>query len=197
MSLSRLKMITLLFCLDSLAACSAIKVETGQTHDEAIASADREAKQIRAQFAERMRQSSASEKAIQLIEHVDSVAARYITFGYEVAQQWRQGNDGRGTEIPPAEMRDVVAAWTERQQPILLAWEDNLEYGLGLIKESGRLGEEALGLLDSLADAYYQLYSTVVFPSGTVDEYEVSVDRSQSGMAAVSARCRHALERYR
>ena len=185
-----------LLCCGLLLSCSAVKIETGQTHEEAVASAESEARRLRVEFAGQMQRATPPTQARIVIGHVDSTAARLSAFGFEVAREWRRGNAGRGSEVPDTEMRRVVNAWVDRQQPILSAWEDNLEYGLNGIKESRHFPAQFLELMERLADSYYELYSTVLFPSGSVDEYEDAVDRARRNVETVSRRCREELDRY-
>ncbi|MEW5994393.1 MAG: hypothetical protein AB1744_08350 [Candidatus Zixiibacteriota bacterium] len=180
-----------------LTTCSAIRIETGQTEEEAIESAEDQAGHIRAQFADQIGRGTPVDQAGLLIRHIDTTAARYILFGHEVAREWREGNQGRGREVPDAEMREVVAAWTRRQGPILTAWEDNLEFGLRTVRESRHFAPDFLELLDELADQYYKVYSAVLYPSGSVEDYELAVEQARQVIELLSRRCRLELEKYR
>ncbi len=110
-----------------LVGCSAIKIETGQTQQEAVATSESQARRIRSEWADRLLSASPPEMVQLLVRHVDSVSARYVIYGFHVVDEWQQGNSGRGENVPDDEMRQVVDAWTKNQQPILTAWEDNLE----------------------------------------------------------------------
>jgi len=179
-----------------LFSCSAIKIETGQTQEEAVQSAEARAKQIRSDWAIRFQQATPLEMAQLLSRHVDSVSALYVAYGFEVAAQWREGNTGRGEIVPDREMREVVAIWIERQQPILAAYEDNLEYGLEQIKETGYFGRDLLDLLSEFADQYYKVYSAVFYPSGSVEEYEETLNRVKHETESLSIRLNTELDRY-
>ena len=177
-------------------SCSAIKIETGQTQEEAVQSAEIRARQIRSDWANRFQQATPLEMGRLLTRHVDSVSARYVAYGFQVAAQWRDGNAGRGVNVPDREMREVVAAWTERQQPILMAYEDNLEYGLERVKETRYFGQDFLDLLAELVDQYYEVYSAVFYPSGTVEEYEETLNRVKGDMESISGRFKSQLDRH-
>jgi len=179
-----------------VSSCSAIKIETGQTQEEAVQSAEARAKQIRSDWANRFQQATPLEMARLLSRHVDSVSAWYVAYGFDVAAQWREGNTGRGEIVPDREMREVVAVWTERQQPILVAYEDNLEYGLEQIKETGHFGQDLLDLLSEFADQYYKVYSAVFYPSGSVEEYEETLNRIKHETESLSIRLKTELDRY-
>ena len=153
-----------------------IKIETGATVEEATESNEVRAKQIRSQWAERLyRVNGDRERAIILKEHIDSVSAVYIRYGLSVAEEWRKGNMGRGQVIEASEMRLVVDAWVKTQRPILMAYEDNMEYGIRLVKDSKSsepLPLQAYSLLDSMANQYYNTYSAVFYPNNNVEIYE-------------------------
>jgi len=179
-----------------LFSCSAIKIETGQTQEEAVQSAEARAKQIGSDWANRFHQATPLEMARLLSGQVDSVSARYVAFGFEVAAQWHEGNTGRGEKVPDREMREVVAVWTERQQPILVAYEDNLEYGLEQIKETGHFGQDLRDLLTKFTDQYYKVYSAVFYPSGSGEEYEETLNRIKHETESLSIRLKTELDRY-
>ena len=165
------------------AASGCIKIQTGATAEEAAESNEVRAKRIRSQWADRLsRVNGDQERAIILKEHVDSVSAVYIRYGFSVAGEWRKGNEGRGKVVEAAEMRQVVDAWVKTQRPILMAYEDNMEYGIRLVRDSKSsepLPREAYGLLDSLANQYYNTYSAVFYPNNTVEFYEEELLKAQ------------------
>ena len=131
-----------------------------------------------------------------LVRHVDSVSARYVIYGFHVVDEWQQGNSGRGENVPDDEMRQVVDAWTKNQQPILTAWEDNLEYALQLIKESGFFDTGFLQMLQKLADQYYRVYSTVFYPAGDVEKYEIALQETQREIETLSDAVKDESVRY-
>ncbi len=160
-----------------------VKIETGATVEEATETNEVRAKQIRSQWAERLsRVNSDKDRAIAVKDYVDSVSAVYIRYGFTVADEWRKGNEGRGKEVEASEMRQVVDAWVKTQRPILMAYEDNMEYGIGLVRESKSsepVPQSALVLLDSLASQYYNTYSAVFYPNHNVQSYEEELLEAQ------------------
>ncbi len=167
----------------TIGSVGCVKIETGATVEEATESNEVRAKQIRSQWADRLsRVNSDKERAIILKEHIDSVSAVYIRYGFNVADEWRKGNEGRGKVIEALEMRQVVDAWVKTQRPILMAYEDNMEYGIRLVrdsKSSETLPPETYALLDSLADQYYNTYSAVFYPNDNVGVYEEELLKAQ------------------
>ena len=166
-----------------IAISGCVKIETGATVEEATESNEVRAKQIRSQWADRLsRVNGDRERATILKEHIDSVSAVYIRYGFTVADEWRKGSQGREKEVEASEMRQVVDAWVKTQKPILMAYEDNMEYGIGLIRDSKSsepIPHEASGLLDSLLGQYYKTYSIVFYPNYNVDAYEEELLKAQ------------------
>lgn len=156
-----------------LAGC--IRIETGQTLEEAVASSEVRAGQIRSQWANRLNAATPREMADMLLDHARDVTDRYLAYGADVASRWREGSVERGKDISASEMREFVAAWIEVEKPLLTAWEENLEYGLERIVESGFYDETSRNLFQHLVDRYYDVYSMVFFPSSTAEDYEAKL----------------------
>jgi hypothetical protein len=76
-------------------------------------------------------------------------------------------------------MRETVARWNKTQQPVLKANEDVLEYGVEQIVRSGAFGQPVLEPVNRLRDQYYQVYSAVFFPKGSVEEYQQTVQAAK------------------
>lgn len=180
----RLTQIVVAVLVCSLVACSQIKIETGTTADEMAQKNEILAKQIRSEWSDTLFKIKNDQARLFVVKnHIDSVSALIIRYGFKIADQWRQGNFGRGEEIEASEMRQVVDAWVAEQKPILQAYEDNMEYGIRLVKETseyGTLPEEAFPLLDSLASQYYDTYSVVFYPNHNTDLYEEELLEAKS-----------------
>ncbi|MCH7948447.1 MAG: hypothetical protein IIC66_11675 [candidate division Zixibacteria bacterium] len=104
--------------------------------------------------------------------HIDSVSAMYLRYGYRIVGEWQQGNEGRGEPVDASEMRQVVNSWVAAEKPILKAYEDNLEYGLRLIRDSRHYDQNTMDLFDQLAQAFYDCHSVVFYPNRNVETYE-------------------------
>jgi hypothetical protein len=158
------------------ASCSSIKIESGTTVEEMAAKNEFRSKEIRGNWAEQLaRAENDGVRAIMVKAHIDSVSSMIRGYGYKVADEWRRGSAGRGEIIKDSEMRQVVDAWVAAQKPILQAYEDNMEYGINLLREKrnfGLLTDEVGALFDSLALNYYDTYSTVFYPNRSVEDYE-------------------------
>ncbi|MEE8149792.1 MAG: hypothetical protein V3T75_04995 [candidate division Zixibacteria bacterium] len=149
-----------------------LKIETGQTVDEATESNQQRASRIRASWAEQLRNKPPMTMAGLVKTHIDSVSAMYLRYGYRIVEQWQQGNEGRGQPVDASEMREVVNSWVVAEKPILKAYEDNLEYGLRLVRDSRHYDQNTMDLFDQLARAYYDCHSIVFYPNNNVDTYE-------------------------
>jgi len=170
LSLLRAISILSLATLPVLPGC--VKIETGSTPEESQASAELRAKRVRAEWANRVHASSPAQIADITAGLVAGIAERYVDYGNKVAGQWREAMVGRGKDVPAEEMRRMVDLWTKDERPVLMANEDNMEYGVGRLKETGYLTPPGVESLDSVVSAYYELYSAVFYPAGTVSEYE-------------------------
>ena len=191
-------MFLLIVVANAVSGC--IKIETGATVEEATESNEVRAKQIRSQWADRLsRINSDKGKAIILKEHIDSVSAVYIRYGWNVAGEWRKGNTGRGQVIEASEMRLVVDAWVKTQRPILMAYEDNMEYGIRLVRDSKSsepLPPETYSLLDSLGKQYYNTYSAVFYPNHSVEDYEEELLKAQERHRLFSEQFNELIRRF-
>ena len=164
---------TLVFAIGFLAVSSCgIKIETGQTVDEATESNQQRASRIRSSWAEQLRNKPPMTMAGLVKTHIDSVSAMYLRYGYQIVDQWQQGNEGRGQPVDASEMREVVNRWVVAEKPILKAYEDNLEYGLRLVRDSRHYSQSTMELFDKLARAYYDCHSVVFYPNHDAETYE-------------------------
>ncbi len=149
-----------------------LKIETGQTVDEATESNQQRAGRIRSNWAEQLRNKPPMTMAELVKTHIDSVSAMYLRYGYKIVGEWQQGNEGRGQAVDASEMRQVVNSWVVAEKPILKAYEDNLEYGLRLVRDSRHYDQSTMDLFDQLARAYYDCHSVVFYPNQNVEFYE-------------------------
>ena len=149
-----------------------LKIETGQTVDEATESNQQRASRIRSNWAEQLRNKPPMTMAGLVKTHIDSVSAMYLRYGYRIVGEWQLGNEGRGEPVDASEMRQVVDSWVAAEKPILKAYEDNLEYGLRLVRDSRHYDQSTMDLFDQLARAFYDCHSVVFYPNRNVETYE-------------------------
>ena len=162
-----------MFTIGFLAVSSCgIKIETGQTVDEATESNQQRAGRIRANWAEQLRNKPPETIAGLVKTHIDSVSAMYLRYGHQIVDQWKQGNEGKGQPVEASEMRQVVDRWMAAEKPVLKAYEDNLEYGLRLVRDSRHYDQSTLDQFEQLARAYYNCHSVVFYPNDEAGAYE-------------------------
>ncbi|MGH8015030.1 MAG: hypothetical protein ACREBV_02445 [Candidatus Zixiibacteriota bacterium] len=176
----------------TLICLSCVQIKTGQTVDEAIESNEVRAKEMRVEWAQRLKSAEGDADRAQLVKsQIDSISAMIVRYGFKIADEWHKGNEGRGQDIDASEMRNVVNCWVAAQKPFLNAHEDNMEYGIRLIHETRRynqFSEEAYDLLDSLVLQYYDTYSIVFYPNQDVDSFEEILRSSENKHRSISER---------
>lgn len=183
-----------LMALLLLAGC--VKIETGQTLEEATESNELRARQVRSQWANQLNAATPLETADLLKQHMDSVSAMYLRYGFKVTDEWRKGNEGRGKVIDAAEMRQVVDAWVAGQKPILDAYEHNMEFGLDKLRLSKFFAPETLALFDKFGEEFYEVRSVVFYPNRDVETYENKLLESQKQIETLSLELGSELAKY-
>jgi len=179
-----------------LTSAGCVKIETGQTVEEAEASSEDRAGRIRSDWAGRIQRSSPRQIGELLKMHIDSTAAKYVDYGFRITREWETGNRGRGEVIPADEMTTIVEGWNRAQKPILKADEDNMEYAWEELKAAHLFDPTTLDLFKQLVDQYYDVYSIVFYPVSTVGDYEESLHRARSATERVSTDLGRMLEGY-
>lgn len=163
-----------------------IKIQTGQTTEGAVDSSETKANEIRSHWARKLEHSTPKDFAYLLKMHIDSTANVLIKYGWKMAEKWHEGNTGRGEVIPDHEMRDLIESWIYSERPILKAWEDNIEYAWDLILESGLYPKRKTAAIKRLINQYYSVYSGVMYPSGTVEDYEDNLHSLRGEIESIS-----------
>lgn len=177
-----------------LAGC--VKIETGQTREEATESNELRARQVRSQWANQLNVATPLETADLLKQHMDSVSAMYLRYGFKVADEWRKGSEGRGKVVDAAEMRQVVDAWVAGQRPILDAYEHNMEYGMEQLRLAKFFAPETLTLFERFGKEFYEVRSVVFYPNSDVITYENKLLESQKRIETVSLELGSELAKY-
>ncbi|MCK4572985.1 MAG: hypothetical protein KAU36_01380 [candidate division Zixibacteria bacterium] len=184
----------ILALLISPAGC--VKIETGQTVEEAQQSSEQRAGRLRATWANKLSGATPTELAIYLTDHFDQTTDMFFRYGERMTQQWEAGSEGRGTEIKAAEMRQVIDAWIAGEKPLLKAYEDNLEYGFARIKETGHYDEAMLRQLGALVEKYYEIYSAVFYPVGNLEDYAHKLEQTKYAAKRMSEETRSMLSGF-
>lgn len=193
---SLLRVVLVLVPLTMVVLPGCVKIETGSSPEETQASAELRAKRVRAEWANRVHTSSPAQIADITAGLIENISERYVDYGYKVAGQWREAMEGRGQDVPSDEMRRMVDLWIRDEKPVLMANEDNIEYGVGRLKETGYLAPRSVESLDSVVSAYYELYSAIFFPAGTVTEYEDRLVEKRAAIEQLLDQFRSDLDAY-
>ena len=179
-----------------LTAGGCVKIETGQTIEEAEASSEDRAGRLRSDWAGRIQRSSPLQVGQLLKMHIDSTAARYVEYGFRIAREWETGSQGRGEIIPADEMTTIVEGWNRGQKPILKADEDNLEYAWAELQAGRHFDRTTEDLFKQMVNQYYEVYSIVFYPVGTVADYEESLYQVRSETERLSTELDRMLAGY-
>jgi len=170
--LKRLRFIIIFFIIAFLLASCGIKIETGQTKEEAKASSRITANKIKSDWARLIDSASPSEVGFHLKNHLDNISSKMIEYGFGLADKWREGNQGRGEPIPDSEMRTVIENWVTGDKQIINAWEDNTDYARRRLTEDGFYTLKTIDYFDEMIEQFNAVYSAVLYPVGDVDKYE-------------------------
>lgn len=194
--MSWMRPVLVLLALTVVSGCG-VTIQTGPEDQQRLTEvSDTRAREIRADYAERIRTAGPVQKAEILKTLVDSVSAAYFRYGERMADDWQRGNQERGTEIPASEMRQLVERSNESQRPIFGAYEDILDLGMEEITREGQLDRTTLQLLDGFRNQFYKNYSAVFLPSGDVNRYRTELSGARDDTEKQSWELGEDLRRY-
>jgi hypothetical protein len=178
-----------------LTAPACVKIEKG-TPAEATETSEMRASNARSDWANRILDATPVGVVELLVQHVEGVTRSYVDFGHEIADEWESGERGRGEPLPAAEIRRLITAWTEPEQPILKANDDNLEFAYMTARESAYFDASTLEALSRLVGGYYGVYDAVFLPSGTREEYVDRLWAAEREVDRAADEVREELRRY-
>jgi hypothetical protein len=180
-----------------LNGCSSVKIETGQTKEEATESYRQRASTMRSEWAHQVDAAAPVARAELLVSLVQKVAEQYFAFGDEVRYRWQEAEDGRGEEVSAAEMRKMIQLWSETQKPVLKANDDNLEYTRRQIRATNFFDPDFEKQVDGLCDKYYEVYSTIFFPTNDLRQYTDDLSQARLELDNEVDETQDALKPYR
>jgi len=180
-----------------VAACSSVKIQTGPAGEaEAAESSELRGKGLRAEYKNRLDQAGPIEKVQLWTDFVDSVTVWYLRTGSNIADQWRQGSEGRGQEVPVEEMRQVVSNSIASDLPLLESYDDIVDYGLAEIQRTDFVDDTTDSLLNELRDHYYDVYGYVFLPNGTRSDYEHGLEDLRLSTEELAGQVDRDIRRY-
>ena len=177
--------------------CQSITIRTGPpTDEEAAAQSADLGSRVRSEWTDKLSRASLPQQAALLKSFVDSTCARYVQYGFQIVDMWRDESDRRGVEIPVADIRQIVDASTRTDQPLFEAYEDVLEYGIDGIRDARYFETQTEELLIEYRDHYLDVYAAVFYPNGSREEFESRLRTLQVESEELSLRLKEELERY-
>lgn len=186
------------FVFGLLGISGCVKIETGpETAEQRTETSQLRARDFKVNWVSRFDRVSQIQKADLLHTLIDSVSMKYFNYARQVADQWRQGNTGRGTVVLDSEMRDMVNRWNEGEVPLLDAYEEVVEYSIRDLNDSAFFNEVALKHFKDHIELFYEIRNKVFYPSGTVEEYELKIEFLKNQLKGRSYNLERELGRYR
>jgi hypothetical protein len=184
-----------LFGLIMISGC--VHIETGpESKEQRTETSAMRARDFRVNWVGRFDPAPPVEKALLLKDLLDSVSDKYLGYGSRVADEWHQGNTGRGKQVPDSEMQQMVTAWNASEQPLLDAYEETVEYSIGRIKDAAFFDSDVIKLFRENIELFYQIRSDIFYPAGTVEDYEYRLDELRKRQRGLSESLGSELSRY-
>jgi hypothetical protein len=175
-----------------------VNIETGpESKEQRTETSETRARDFRVAWVNRFDPAPPVEQALLLKDLLDSVSVKYLRYGRRIADEWYKGNTGRGQPVPDSEMRQMVTAWNETEQPILEAYEETVEYSIGKIKEAAFFDGDVIKLLRENIELFYEIRSGVFYPTGTLKDYEYRLDDLENRRTNLSENLDYEMSRYR
>ncbi|MEW5796299.1 MAG: hypothetical protein AB1772_08040 [Candidatus Zixiibacteriota bacterium] len=181
-----------------LSTCSAVHIRTGPPTDaEATQRSEDQGRRFRTEWADRLQRTDPINQAEMLRVFLDSTTTRFIRFGRQINDWWREESKRRGVQVPIEQVRAAVERSSQIDLPLLDAYEDVLEYGVTLIKEARFFDSPAQERLVQYRDLYLETYSAVFYPNGTREEFDLQLQGLESRTQQASRDLEAELARYR
>ncbi|MBU0984435.1 MAG: hypothetical protein KKA42_11230 [candidate division Zixibacteria bacterium] len=192
-----MRLLTVIALLLATAGCSSINIQTGPpTVEEQKQHSSERGKGLRSEFANQLNSASPIMKARMVKQFTDSISARFIDFGYIVADEWQNREVQSGSPLSGATVRQWVDKMVERDRPVLDSYDDILEYGLDQIRLTERFDTRTLELFTKQREMYYEMCSAVFYPNGTREDYEDRLHAVEASVNQVSRDLTTDLSRY-
>lgn len=154
-------------------ACSSIHIKTGPPTDtELTRESEDRGSRMRAEWADRLQKAAPVQQMSIMRGFLDSTTTRFIRFGNQVVEMWRDESKRRGAQLSADEVRQAVERSNQFDLPLLEAYEDVLEFGVDLVVDGRFFDAPVTDKIVSYRDLYYDVYNGVFFPSGGLEDYE-------------------------
>jgi len=181
-----------------LSACSSIHIKTGPpTDEETLQQSEEQGRRFRVTWTDRLERAGPVDRAEMMRALLDSTTSRFLRFGHQIADWWRDENDRRGVQIPVEQIRPAAERSSQFDLPLLEAYEDVVEYGVQTVLEENFFDETAERALTQYRDHYNEVYSTVFFPNGTLEEFRLLLQTLEAQALSLSRDLGDQIARYR
>jgi hypothetical protein len=175
-----------------------ISVETGPaTEEQQRRHSNVQASDVTHDWSERFRQAEAHERGFVVKMLIDSVSAHYFRYGRRVADDWISRNESSPAQVSAETVREGMQRSNESLEPVFRAYEEVIEFTITEMKRDGPYNQPTFELLDSFADQFYKVYSSVFFPRGSARDYVDILEDSRAETESISQNLAEELERYR
>jgi len=180
-----------------VAGCSAVRIQTGPPSEkQATQTSEERGQGLKSQWADRLNRVQPPEKMWMVRQFIDSTGALLIRVGRQIAQQWSEGEVGRGREIPASEMRGVIEASVRTDQPLLEAYDDMVDYGVEEVRRTRFFDDDTERLLLELRNHYDKTHGEVLYPDLDRISYQDNLQDLQFEAERLSSRLQDDLKRY-
>jgi hypothetical protein len=184
--------------LGALSACSSIHIKTGPpTDEETMQQSEEQGRRFRVTWTDRLQKAGPVDRTEMMRGLLDTTTSRYLGFGHQIADWWRDENDRRGAEIPVEQVRPVVERSSQFDLPLLDAYEDVLEYGVQSVVEEKFFDDTAEQALIQYRDYYLEVYSAVFFPNGSLEEFRLRLQTLEAERDGLTRELSGQIDRYR
>jgi hypothetical protein len=180
-----------------ISACSSINIKTGPPTDtELTQQSEDRGRDFRIRWSDQLQQAAPVQQAAMMRTMLDSTTAQFVHFGYQVLDMWRTESANRGAQLAPDEVRVAIEQANQFDLPLLEAYEDVLEFGIDLIVSGSFLDSPAKDRFTEYRNLYYEVYNSVFFPKGGLEDYERLLRNTETQITQVSEACGEELSRY-
>jgi len=173
---------------------SCVKIHTDNTGEQTGLTSEYKAERIRADWKDRIQNASPVEKAGLLVDYFEMITGLYFQVGYETIDNWRTLERQTQRTVDSAEVQAMIDQWHEANRAYIAAHDYNVDYAAREIRYAGYFAESFLEQLDSLLDAYRRVRAAVLYPSGSLVDYEFAFKQLEFEVSGIAQQYRERLK---
>lgn len=173
---------------------SCMKIQTDSTGERTGLNSEYKADKMRADWMARIENASPAEKAGLLVDYFERITNLYFEVGYQTIDNWRSFERETERTVDSAEVQVMVRQWYEANREFIAAHDDNVDYANREIRYVGYLAESFLEQLDLLLDAYQRIRNAVLYPSGSLSDYEFAFKQLEFEVGDIAKEYRERLK---